>query len=100
MKKILQTCYVLILAMLAFSASGQSLSGIVFRDYNGNGQKNNISSFNEPYVSGITVKAFNAANMQVGPTKTTDASGAYSFTTGEIPNGTPVRITMIHTETR
>ncbi len=92
MKKILQTCYVLILAMLAFSASGQSLSGIVFRDYNGNGQKNNISSFNEPYVSGITVKAFNAANMQVGPTKTTDASGAYSFTTGEIPNGTPVRI--------
>ncbi|MEI2823742.1 MAG: hypothetical protein V9F02_09990 [Chitinophagaceae bacterium] len=34
MKKILQTCYVLILAMLAFSASGQSLSGIVFREYN------------------------------------------------------------------
>lgn len=72
--------------------NGQSLSGVVFRDFNGNGTKDNTASFNEPFVSGITVKVYNAINAQVGPTKTTDASGAFSFSTAEISNGTAVRV--------
>ena len=68
------------------------ISGTVFRDYNGNGIKNNSASFNEPFVQGITVKAFNAANVQLGTTQTTNASGSYSFAVGVIPVGTDVRI--------
>lgn len=86
----------IVLSLLTFcinaAVNGQSLSGIVFRDFNGNGTKDNTASFNEPFVSGITVKVFNAQNVQVGPTKTTDASGAYSFITAEIANGTAVRV--------
>ena len=93
MKQLLRFIVLSFLALLInATVNGQSLSGIVFRDFNGNGQKNNSATFNEPFVSGITVRAFNAGNVQVGPAKTTDASGAYSFTTGEIPNGTAVRV--------
>jgi SdrD B-like domain len=60
----------------------QVISGTVFRDFNGNGAKDNTASFNEPFVAGITVKAFNAAGVQVGGTQTTSAVGAYSITTG------------------
>ena len=78
---------------LAVNSTTQAqVSGTVFRDYNGNGVKNNSATFNEPFVAGVTVKAFNAANVQVGATKTTDAAGAYSFTAVEIPGGTAVRI--------
>lgn len=77
---------------ITLMVNGQSLSGVVFRDFNGNGTKDNTASFNEPFVSGITVKVYNAINAQVGPTKTTDASGAFSFSTAEISNGTAVRV--------
>lgn len=81
-----------VLAALISQKAGAQVSGTVFRDYNGNGVKNNTATFNEPFVAGITVKAFNAANVQLGATKTTDAVGAYSFTAVEIPSGTAVRI--------
>jgi hypothetical protein len=68
------------------------ISGTVFRDFNGNGVKDNTAPMFEPFVAGVTVKAFNAANVQVGVTKTTDAAGAYGFTALEIPSGTAVRI--------
>ncbi len=54
---------------ITLMVNGQSLSGVVFRDFNGNGTKDNTASFNEPFVSGITVKVYNAINAQVGPTK-------------------------------
>ncbi len=91
MKKI----YALLLVSLSFMASitlQAQVSGTVFRDFNGNGTKDNGASFNEPFVAGVTVKAFNAANVQLGTTKTTNASGAYSFPIGEIPATTAVRI--------
>lgn len=54
------------------------VSGVVFRDLNGDGVRNNSASFSEPFVSGVTVKAFDSAGMQVGST-TTNSSGAYNF---------------------
>jgi hypothetical protein len=87
--------YFLITLLFVISLSSNSnaqISGIVFRDFNANGVKDNIATFNESFVVGITVKAYNAANLEVGATKTTDASGAYSFTAAEIPAATAVRI--------
>jgi hypothetical protein len=68
------------------------ISGSVFRDFNSNGIKDNSATYNEPFVAGITVKAFSAANVQMGSTKITSASGTYSFTAVEIPATTKVRI--------
>jgi len=85
----------LILVLICLAITGLTyaqVSGTVFRDYNGNGVKNNVAAYNEPFVAGVTVKAFNSSNVQLGATKTTDAVGAYSFTAVEIPSGTAVRI--------
>ena len=67
------------------SVSEAQISGTVFRDYNANGFKDNSATFNEPFVAGVTVKAYNAAGVQVGGTQTTPASGAYSFTGLTLP---------------
>ena len=34
------------------------ISGTVFRDFNGNGVKDNSASFNEPFIQGITAKEY------------------------------------------
>ena len=65
--------------------SQAQVSGTVFRDFNANGVQNNTATFKETGVQGVTVKAFNAAGVQVGGDKTTDASGAYSFTGLTLP---------------
>lgn len=92
MKKTFYLTLLVVLAALISQKSDAQVSGTVFRDYNGNGVKNNVAAFNEPFVAGVTVKAFSSANVQLGTTKTTDAVGAYSFTAVEIPSGTAVRI--------
>jgi hypothetical protein len=56
--------------------TGTSVAGTVFRDFNLNGVKDNA---NEIGLVGVTVKAFNSANTQVGSTTTTTA-GTYSIT--------------------
>ena len=56
--------------------TGTSVAGTVFRDFNLNGVKDNA---NEIGLAGVTVKAFNASNAQVGTT-TTIANGTYSMT--------------------
>ncbi len=53
---------IVILSLLTHCAFAQS--GTVFRDFNGNGTKDT----NEPLVSGILVKAFNAAGTQCAST--------------------------------
>jgi hypothetical protein len=79
--------------MLAFNfSSNAQVSGTVFRDFNGNGAKDNTATFNEIFVAGVTVKAFTASNTQIGPVITTSATGAYNFTAAEIPATTKVRI--------
>ena len=60
------------------------VSGVVFRDFNANGVKDNTSTFNEPFAAGVTVIAYNAAGTQVGST-TSNTSGAYSFTGLTLP---------------
>jgi protocatechuate 3,4-dioxygenase beta subunit len=91
MKNQLSRLLVLV-TLLVFNQTLQAqISGVVFRDFNGNGIRT-ASAPIEPLLAGITVKAFNAANIQLGTTKTTSATGAYAFTVAEIPSGTAVRI--------
>ena len=68
--------------VINLTSKAQVVSGTVFRDFNSNGVKDNTAVFNEPFVAGVTVKAFDAAGLQVGGTQTTSAVGAYSITTG------------------
>ena len=53
------------------------LGGRVFRDFNLNGIRDNN---NEIGLAGVTVKAFNSANSQVGSTVTTATDGTYTIT--------------------
>lgn len=92
MKKISVFSAVLLISIFSALNVFSQVSGSVFRDYNKNGQKDNGAGFNEPFVAGIQVKAFNSANVQLGTTQTTNASGAYSFNAATIPSGTAVRI--------
>ena len=39
------------------------VSGVVYRDFNSNGVKNNTASYNEPGVAGITVKAYDETDI-------------------------------------
>ncbi len=71
------------------------LSGTVYRDFNANGGRDIIVTpgleYNEPGVSGISVKAYNAANALIATT-TTGIGGVYSFTAIQITPGTKVRV--------
>jgi hypothetical protein len=82
-------CFSFIISTLTASAQ---LSGTVFKDFNHNGTQQTSGFPTEPGVYGITIRAYNSANTQIGPTKTTAVNGTYSFTAGEIPNGTAIRI--------
>lgn len=87
MKKIYKFFCLALFVAIANTSQAQ-ISGTVFRDYNGNGQKNNSSSFNEPFVSGITVNVYNAANVLVATTTTSGNSAPnYSFSSGVVPPG-------------
>ncbi len=61
-----------------------TVEGIIFRDYNGDGLK----GMYEPGVSGVTVRAYNSSNVQYGPV-TSNASGIFALS---IPNGTQIRL--------
>ena len=80
-----------IIASTLFSqqASAQ-ISGAVFRDMNSNGVWD-LTNPAEPGEYGVTVKAYNASNALLGITST-DAAGLYSFTGGQAPAGTAVRL--------
>jgi SdrD B-like domain len=75
----------MVLFLLTYSTSiNAQISGIVFRDFNANGVKNNSATFNEPFLAGITITAYNSAGTTVGTT-TTAANGTYSFTGLTLP---------------
>ncbi|MBH2005310.1 MAG: hypothetical protein I8H66_11520, partial [Sphingobacteriia bacterium] len=67
------------------------VGGVVFRDFNANGAKDNSAAFNEPGTAGVTVKAYNAAGILLATTSSA-ADGAYAFTALEIPAATKVRL--------
>jgi hypothetical protein len=80
----------LLLCLAACNTAGAQISGTVFRDFNGNGVKDNTATFNEPFVSNITVKATLAGGTSF--TTLTNTSGAFSFTVVQIPAASQVRI--------
>jgi hypothetical protein len=77
-------CFVL-LVLLGFGvpASAQ-VSGIVFRDFNANGVKDNTATFNEPFLPGVTVKAYDVSNAEVGSV-ISGVNGDYMFTGLTLP---------------
>ncbi len=81
------------LAMLIISGTKlhAQVSGIVYRDFNASGAKENTASYNEPGAAGVTVKAYNAAGTLLATT-TSASNGSYSFTVGQIPAATKVRL--------
>lgn len=89
---------VLMLLFLCSKANSQ-ISGSVFRDYNANGIKNNSASFNEPFVSGITVNAYNSAGTLIATTTTAGTSAPnFSFPASganSIASGTAVRLEFV-----
>jgi hypothetical protein len=68
------------------------LSGVVFRDYDGDGTQDASTGYNEPGVRGMQVKIFNASDVQVSTVKITDASGAFNFSAAEVSAGTALRV--------
>jgi hypothetical protein len=94
MKLKLYTFRILCSAALSFVMLGKSfgqISGTVFRDINNDGVRQSINPA-EPGEFGIVVRAYNSLNILVAA-KTTNASGAYSFTVAEAPAaGLPLRL--------
>ena len=88
----MKTKFTLLLAVILCTAliTKSQISGTVFRDFNGNGVKDNSALFNEPFVQGVTVKATLTGGAFF--TTITDAVGAYSFTVGQIPVTSAVRV--------
>ena len=62
---------------LPFATSAQ-VSGIVFRDYNANGTKDNSGSFNENGIKNVIVTAYNSSDVIIASYKTT-STGSYSI---------------------
>jgi hypothetical protein len=89
MKKFSTLLMAIILVAISTNTFAQ-VSGNVFRDYNGDGVKT-VAVPTDPGIEGITVKAFSAMEALLG-TVVTDANGNYSFTAGQVPSGTAVRI--------
>ncbi|HCL06573.1 MAG TPA: hypothetical protein DHW64_11690, partial [Chitinophagaceae bacterium] len=73
-----------ILVLLLAGQANAQVSGTVFRDFNANGTKDNSATYNETFVSGVIVKAYNISNVEVG-SQTTSSTGAYAFTGLSLP---------------
>ncbi|MEY3239085.1 MAG: hypothetical protein RIR11_523 [Bacteroidota bacterium] len=70
--------------MMLFQGTVQAqVSGTVFRDFNANGIRTATNPI-EPFLAGITVKAYDASGAEVGST-TSSGTGAYSFTGLTLP---------------
>lgn len=91
--------FTVILLLQLSSQLNAQVSGSVFRDYNANGVKNNSASFNEPFVSGITVNAYNTAGTLIATTTTAGTTAPnFSFPASggnSIASGTMVRLEFV-----
>ncbi|MBL7778093.1 MAG: hypothetical protein JNK66_07375, partial [Chitinophagales bacterium] len=81
----------LLIIILIFSGyqSFAQISGVVYRDYNGNGTRQTAAPTVEPGAPGVVVNAYNAANVLVSTT-TSAADGTYSM-----PYTVPVRVEFV-----
>jgi hypothetical protein len=84
-----QIAFIIAAAIFSQEANAQ-ISGMVFRDMNSNGVWD-LSNPAEPGEYGVTVKAYNASNALLAVVST-NASGIYSFSAGQVPAGTAVRL--------
>jgi hypothetical protein len=83
MKKTLQALLVIVFSALTLVSNAQ-VSGIVYKDYDASGTRDNAAGVVEPLLPGITVKAYSSADVLLATT-TTSALGAYSFTGLTLP---------------
>lgn len=97
-----------LLGLLATHVGFAQVSGIVFRDYNNNGtRQNSTGTFIEPGVKGVIVNAYNASEQLIASYVSND-SGKYSIpsgsstyngnigsNTGSVGNAVPVRLEFI-----
>jgi Secretion system C-terminal sorting domain/SdrD B-like domain len=74
-----------------YFVSQAQVSGLAFRDYNGNGTKDATAASTDEGLMGVTVTAYSSTDAVIATT-ITDVNGMYSFTAGQIASGTPVRI--------
>lgn len=65
------------------------ISGVVYRDYNGNGVRQTTAPNIEPGVPGVEIYAYDATNTVVAST-VSDSSGSYS-----LPFSVPVRVEFV-----
>ncbi len=72
------------------------ISGLIFRDINGNGIKDHTATFNEPLVTGITVNVYNHSNTLVASAASTaNTPTSYSFNAGLVSFPGSYRIEFI-----
>jgi len=76
------------MCLFTFVSKAQ-ISGVVYRDYNGNGTRQLVAPTIEPGLSGVTIQAFNASNVLVSITVSA-ADGSYS-----LPFTVPVRVECV-----
>jgi SdrD B-like domain/Secretion system C-terminal sorting domain len=98
MKKVSLLLLVTIFLLAINLTTEAQVSGIVFRDFNGNGTRQNTSgTFVEPVVSGIVINAYNTSDALVA-TQTTSTAGTYTFPASganSIASGAAVRLEFV-----
>jgi protocatechuate 3,4-dioxygenase beta subunit len=101
MKPLTKQLLLLIIATgISFSSFAQ-VSGLVFRDYNGNGTRQSGAGFTEPGAGGVIIRAYNSGDVLIATqtsSMTTATLGQYTFPASglnSIPNGTAVRLEFI-----
>jgi hypothetical protein len=67
--------------MAMYMVAGQ-ITGVIYRDFNANGQRELTNTYREPGVPGVVVTAY-GPNGNVAATATTNADGIYSLTSVE-----------------
>jgi hypothetical protein len=96
MKKYIFLFFIAVLSI--FNTGFSQISGVVFRDLNNNGVKDNSATFNEPLVTGITVNVYNNSNTLVATVAcTSNTATSYSFSAGLVSFPGNYRIEFINT---
>lgn len=78
-----------LLGLMSFLAQGQSISGIVFKDFNGNGTQQTSTTYTEPGQAGVRVLATNPAGAALtvaytGSGTATNNTGSFTVTGGTV----------------
>ena len=76
--KNLLTPLLFLFSLLIVSNIQAQITGVAYRDYNGNGSRQTVAPNQEPGVPGVIVSAYNASDALVNTT-TTAADGTYTL---------------------